>query len=55
MDEIKEKFIQKYNIGLPQILRKNLIADVETPISSLLKISENQKYSILLESVQGGS
>ena len=40
MDEIKEKFIHKYKNGIPQILRKNLIADIETPISSLLKISE---------------
>ena len=55
MDEIKEKFIHKYKNGIPQILRKNLIADIETPISSLLKISEKQKYSFLLESVEGGS
>ena len=55
MDEIREKFIHKYKNGIPQILRKNLIADIETPISSLLKISEKQKYSFLLESVEGGS
>ena len=40
MNEIKENFIHKYNNGIPQILRKNLVADIETPISSLLKISE---------------
>ena len=55
MYEIKENFIHKYKNGIPQILKKNLIADIETPISSLLKISENQKYSFLLESVEGGS
>ena len=55
MDEIKNKFIQGYENGVPQILKKNLIADIETPISSLLKISNNQKYSFLLESVEGGS
>ena len=55
MDEIIEKFIHKYENGIPQILKKNLIADIETPISSLLKISEKQKYSFLLESVEGGS
>ena len=55
MNEIKEKFIREYQNGIPQILSKNLIADIETPISSLLKISKNQKYSFLLESVQGGS
>ena len=55
MDEIREKFIHRYENGIPQILRENLIADIETPISSLLKISEKQKYSFLLESVEGGS
>ena len=43
MDEIRKKFIHRYENGIPQILRENLIADIETPISSLLKISEKQK------------
>ena len=55
MNDFKQKFIKGYNNNLPQLINKNLIADVETPISSLLKISKNQKYSFLLESVEGGS
>ena len=51
----KKNFISQYNKGLPQILKKNLIADIETPFSSLLKISKSEKYSFLLESVEGGS
>ena len=51
----KKNFISKYNKGLPQILKKNLIADIETPFSSLLKISKMEKFSFLLESVEGGS
>ena len=51
----KKKFVLKYNKGIPQILKKKLIADTETPFSSLLKISKNEKYSFLLESVEGGS
>ena len=51
----KKYFISQYNKGLPQILKKNLIADIETPFSSLLKISKGEKYSFLLESVEGGS
>ena len=51
----KKYFISQYNKGLPQILKKNLIADIETPFSSLLKISKSEKYSFLLESVEGGS
>ena len=39
----KRKFISVYKKGIPQTLKKNLIADVETPFSSLLKISENEK------------
>ena len=55
MDEInKKKFIENYISGIPQIIQKELIADIETPISSLLKISNNEKYSFLLESVEGG-
>ena len=50
----KNEFIKKYNNNLPQILSHQIIADTETPISTLLKISENQKYSFLLESVEGG-
>ncbi len=55
MDDVVKNFVNKYEKGIAQILKKNLIADVETPISSLLKIKENEKYSFLLESVQGGS
>ena len=51
----KSKFIKNYNKGIPQLLKKNLIADIETPFSSLLKISKGEKYSFLLESVEGGS
>ena len=53
-DKTKDKFIKNYNLGLPQIVERELIADVETPISSLIKISRNEKYSFLLESVEGG-
>ncbi len=55
MDEIKKKFIDGLKNNKPQLLVKNLIADVETPISCLLKIKKNQQYSFLLESVEGGS
>ena len=53
-DNNKDKFFKNYNDGIPQIIQKEFIADVETPVSSLIKISENEKYSFLLESVEGG-
>jgi len=55
MNELKKKFIAGLKKNKPQLLTKNLIADIETPISCLLKIKKNQKYSFLLESVEGGS
>ena len=50
----KEDFIKNYQNNLPQILKKNIIADTDTPISTLLKTSQNERYSFLLESVEGG-
>ena len=55
MNEFKNKIIEGLKKNKPQLLTKNLIADVETPISCLLKIKKNQDYSFLLESVEGGS
>jgi anthranilate synthase component 1 len=55
MDDInKLNFIDTYNSEKPQIIQKELIADTETPISSLIKLSADEKYSFLLESVEGG-
>ena len=51
----KIKFISNYEKGIPQLIKKILIADTETPFSSLLKINKGEKYSFLLESVEGGS
>ena len=55
MDDVsKLNFIDNYNSEKPQIIQKELIADTETPISSLIKLSADEKYSFLLESVEGG-
>ena len=50
-----ELFAQGYDKGLPQILLTRLVADLETPVSAMLKLSRNAKYSFLLESVEGGA
>ena len=50
----KEKFFHNYESNTPQILTYQFLADTETPVSTLLKISKNKKYSFLLESVEGG-
>ena len=48
INESRKKFYSQYNKGLPQILKKNLVTDIETPFSSLLRISKSEKYSFLL-------
>ena len=50
----KRDFTYKYNKKIPQIISTQYIADTDTPVSALIKISKNQKYSFLLESVEGG-
>jgi len=53
-NDSKKKFIDNYIRNIPQILSHQIVADTETPVSTLLKISKNEKYSFLLESVEGG-
>ena len=38
-----------------QILSTRLVADLETPVSAMLKLARNARYSFLLESVEGGA
>ena len=49
-----QKFEQLYNKKKPQIISDEIVGDLETPISLLLKLSPKQNYSFLLESVEGG-
>ena len=37
------------------LLYTKLVADLETPVSAMLKLGEGQRYSCLLESVEGGN
>ncbi|MDE2384263.1 MAG: anthranilate synthase component I [Alphaproteobacteria bacterium] len=50
-----EAFAAAYEAGKPQILLTRLVADLETPVSAMLKLSRNARYSFLLESVEGGA
>ena len=47
-DSNKDKFFKNYNQGIPQIIKKEFIADIETPISSLIKISENERIQFFI-------
>ena len=40
---------------LPQVVWTTLVADLETPVSAMLKLAEGRPNSFLLESVEGGA
>ena len=48
-------FASNYTSQKPQVIYTSLVADLETPVSAMLKIGARSKYSFLLESVEGGS
>jgi anthranilate synthase component 1 len=50
-----ESFQPLYNEGRPQLLWTKLVADLETPVSAMLKLADGKPNSILLESVEGGA
>ncbi len=50
-----EAFEEKYLSGQAQVAWTTLVADLETPISAMLKIAEDLPNSFLLESVEGGA
>ena len=49
------EFSRAHDAGAAQILSSRLVADLETPVSAMLKLARNARYSFLLESVEGGA
>jgi anthranilate synthase component 1 len=49
-----QEFAAKYEAGENQLVYSRLAADLDTPVSVMLKLSEAQKDSFILESVTGG-
>jgi anthranilate synthase component 1 len=47
-------FERIHDAGAPQVVWTRLVADLETPVSAMLKIAEGRPNSFLLESVEGG-
>jgi anthranilate synthase component 1 len=47
-------FAARYRDGQPQLVWTRAIADLETPVSAMLKLGVGQPYAFLLESVEGG-
>lgn len=49
------EFESHYEAGNPQVVWTRLVADLETPVSAMLKLAEGRPNSFLLESVEGGA
>ncbi|HEX7198200.1 MAG TPA: chorismate-binding protein, partial [Dongiaceae bacterium] len=50
-----ESFAAAYAAGKPSVLFTRLVADLETPVSAMLKLADRRPHSFLLESVEGGA
>jgi anthranilate synthase component 1 len=50
-----EAFARAYEAGRPQVVWAQLSADLETPVSVMLKVGPNHAHTFLLESVEGGA
>ncbi|MDA0656272.1 MAG: anthranilate synthase component I [Proteobacteria bacterium] len=51
----QKAFEATYNAGKAQLVWLEQIADIETPVSAMLKLSAELPFSFLLESVEGGA
>ena len=49
------EFKTHFDAGKTQLIWKWIPADLETPVSAFLKLSQENDYSLLLESVEGGA
>jgi len=47
-------FESAYQDGRPQVIWTRLIADLETPVSAMMKLADGRANSFLYESIQGG-
>ncbi len=50
-----EDFARSYGQGRNQVVWTTLVADLETPVSAMLKLADGRPNSFLLESVEGGA
>ena len=50
-----DDFVEPYDAGQPQLVSTTLVADLETPVSAMLKLADGEPNSFLLDSVEGGA
>lgn len=49
-----DAFAPLYESGANQVVHTTLTADLDTPVSAMLKLAEGRRYAFLFESVEGG-
>ncbi len=55
LEPVFTAFASAYTAGQPGLVWSRLVADLETPVSAMLKLSRGRPMSFLLESVEGGA
>jgi len=54
-DDFYQRFASRYDEGVAQIVYRRVVADLETPVGTYLKLADGRRNTFLLESVQDGS
>ncbi|QQR40583.1 anthranilate synthase component I [Devosia rhizoryzae] len=54
-DDFSKRFTEQYATGKSQIVWRRIVADLETPVGTYLKLAEGRSHTFLLESVQDGT
>jgi len=55
MDDFSKTFAAQYDAGKSGLVWRRVVADLETPIGTYLKLAAGRNHSFLLESVQDGT
>jgi anthranilate synthase component I len=55
VEPAEDAFAARYARGEPQVVWTTLVADLETPVSTFLKVAGGRANSFLFESVEGGA
>jgi len=50
-----DTFAKNWRAGKHQVVWTNLVSDLETPVSAMLKLGQNKPNAFLLESIEGGA
>src|SRR5690606_5386238 len=54
-DDFSQRFQEQYEAGSSQLVWRRVVADLETPIGTYLKLASGRHNTFLLESVQDGT